>query len=404
MIGHSVTNMQLRCSSTMATRQLVTCLDTRLQKRPLSLTLAALLVVLISGCDWVDSTGIQTGDPVGNPVALIEETQTNLEFSVPVSDPDAESEVRSWVAVDEGRLAACGQLINLTVAASSLEEACSPQEPECEVIIVENSDGGSEEDANGVNQYQHQFAVFPPALSIPVGVRYRWEFLDDAGNTVTEDVDLCIDAVNQPPEAGADRYVVFEDSDLQIEGAEFGDDCSLQGQNNLLANDADDHHLNAGCLIAELVEPPRYASNDVTETFTETGGFIYIAEDDREHPLDRFTYRVFDGEFYSEETTVEVLVASEWTEPDAQADVFIVNRNSSDNELLPLSNDDDPEDTPMMIIAVSKPTAGGTVTIEDDDVLLYSPLAGFRGNDYFRYTIENEYGQFDDTLIRVRVR
>lgn len=368
-----------------------------------------LLVFTVSACDWVDSTGIQTGDPVDATIALIEETQKNIEFSVPVSDANGESRVQSWNQVDEGALVACSNLINLGEASPTLSQACAPQENNCEFTIIElddfpDSPTDTDADTTG-NLSQHYFTVHPPALSSPIGVKYRWEFLDDTGETVTEELHLCVEATNETPTAVADRYVVFdEETDLLIEDAVFDDGCGLEGQNNLLANDVDDHHLNRDCLSAELVRPPNYASNDVTTAFTAGGGFLYVAEDDREHPEDSFTYRVFDGENYSEETTVTILVASEWTVPDANRDFYNITRNSEENTLNPLSNDDDPEDTPMMILSVSEPSAGGDVTINEDETLTYTPASGFRGFDYFNYTIENEYGQQDSALVRVRVR
>lgn len=372
-------------------------------------TILGLLTLLVSACDWVDSTGIQTGDPATARIALIEETQRNIEFSVPVSDADGQSQVQSWSQIDEGALSACAGLINLSQASSSLSQACSPQESNCELTIVEIDEAsyvgnGTGTDITG-NQSQHYFSIFPPALSAPIGVKYRWEFLNDTGETITEDVDLCVAATNEPPTATADRYVVFfEEAEIFIEDALFNDRCELTGQNNLLANDIDDRHLNGTCLVAEIVQPPEYASNDVTTEFTPNGGFLYVAEEDREHPEDSFTYRVFDGEFYSEETTVTILIASEFTAPDANRDFYNADRNSEDNTLTPLENDDDPEDTPMRILSVSQPSAGGQVTIEDDQTLLYTPARGFRGFDFFSYTIENKYGQQDSSLIRVRMR
>ncbi|MBX2883270.1 MAG: cadherin-like domain-containing protein [Granulosicoccus sp.] len=367
----------------------------------------ALVTVLVSACDWVDSTGVQTSGSGDTAIALIEETQKNIEFSIPVSDSEGQSQVRSWDKIDEGALGACSKLINLSRASSTLSQACAPQESNCELIIVENdTDSSSESFATDTNnQSQHNFTIFPPALSSPIGIKYRWEFLDDTGETVTEEVHLCVDATNESPTATADRYVVYEgETELFIEDAQFDENCALDGQNNLLANDADDRHLNGDCLIAEMVQPPEYASNDVTTEFTAGGGFLYIAEDDREHPEDSFTYRVFDGEFYSDETKVTILIASEWTVPDANRDNYNVTRNSEDNVLTPLENDDDPEDTPMTVLSVSQPSAGGEVTIGDDQTLIYTPRTGFRGYDFFSYTIENEYGQQDSALVRVRSR
>jgi len=368
--------------------------------------LLLLAFLLISACDWVDSTGIQAGDPADQRIALIEETQKNIEFSVPVSSDGGQSQVQSWSQVEQGALSACSRLINLNAAAATLDEACTAQETDCELLIVEIDNSGPA--ANGENQYQHSFSVFPPALSSPIALKYRWEFLDDTGNPVTQDLHLCIDAVNQPPDARDDRYIVTEDSGLTINNAVYDSDCILAEQNpafaSVLYNDTDDHHLKGPCLRAELVEPPSYAANDVSAEFSSSGGFSYVPGAGRDQTVDYFTYRVFDGSLYSEEATITILIPGEFTYPDADPDVFVVRRNSTNNLLQPLDNDTDPENTALEIVSISGPSAGGTVTIENGNTLEYTPARGFRGSDFFRYTIENEFGQQDDALIRVRVR
>lgn len=73
-------------------------------------------------------------------------------------------------------------------------------------------------------------------------------------------------------------------------------------------------------------------------------------------------------------------------------DFFRVEHDSSDNQLDVLANDF-PGITFIQapqITAVSETSAGGTVTIaEDGSILLYTPAAGFRGEETFTYTVDN---------------
>ena len=354
--------------------------------------------VYLIGCDWVDSTGIQTVEPGVDALGLVEETERRIAFDVSdVSEPDDTTQY-SWQTQEEGALAACATHIDLTNASASLEEACSPTESDCSIIFVEDAASGNDDDN------QIGYTVFPPALSRPVGVHYQWAISDGNETLDTREISLCVDAVNAAPVANEDRFVVFDGIDeLVIEGHD-NELCDALALDNLLSNDLDDRHLGNACVSVELVDLPEYATNDFSAEFGNSGGFRYTPDFFRQYPEDTFSYRLFDGELYSEVATVTVLIASEFTEPDASADSFTVRRNSEDNTLDPLQNDDDPENTTMTLIALSQPSAGGQVSFTEQNTLSYTPRPGFIGFDYFSYTIENEYRQTDSATIRIRVR
>ncbi|MEM9342041.1 MAG: Ig-like domain-containing protein [Pseudomonadota bacterium] len=75
-----------------------------------------------------------------------------------------------------------------------------------------------------------------------------------------------------------------------------------------------------------------------------------------------------------------------------------------------LSNDSDLEGDTLAITSFSAPTQGGTVRIEDqgtddtsDDTLVYTPLAGFEGEDTFTYLVGDGNGGEDTATVTVTV-
>ncbi|MFM1824194.1 MAG: hypothetical protein RI967_2460 [Planctomycetota bacterium] len=92
--------------------------------------------------------------------------------------------------------------------------------------------------------------------------------------------------------------------------------------------------------------------------------------------------------------------------PDAQIDIVSVAGGTVANALEVRANDTDYSCEPTMIGAVGASSAGATITIAGaagEEVLLYTPPAGFVGLDRFTYTLVDADGLTDDAEVRVSV-
>ncbi|MCH7226909.1 Ig-like domain-containing protein [Haloferula sp. A504] len=89
----------------------------------------------------------------------------------------------------------------------------------------------------------------------------------------------------------------------------------------------------------------------------------------------------------------------------ANDDIFRVEVDRSDIELRVLVNDTslDGLATSRSIVAVGPPSAGGTVSLNGDESILYTPETGFVGDEFFTYTIEDDLGNRDTALVTARV-
>ena len=98
-------------------------------------------------------------------------------------------------------------------------------------------------------------------------------------------------STNAAPVSSPDQYAVGQGGTL---------DTAQSGRPNILANDTD---ANGDALTVELVAPPQYGNL----TLLADGSFVY-AHNGIHDQADQFLYRAFDGQSYSEPTTVTINV------------------------------------------------------------------------------------------------
>ena len=115
---------------------------------------------------------------------------------------------------------------------------------------------------------------------------------------------------------------------------------------------------------------------------------------------DSFTYEIEDGNGGNSQATVTVTVVAENQAPVANNDAFNVVIDTPIN-LNVLINDLDPEGGPLAVTNVV--TQSGTVMIEPDNTLTYTPASGFLGVDVFIYDIQDQQGQADSATVTLTV-
>ena len=122
-------------------------------------------------------------------------------------------------------------------------------------------------------------------------------------------------------------------------------------------------------------------NDDGTITYTPAAGFT---------GTDTFDYTITDG-IATDTATVTVAVGN--GTPTAVDDEASTRRNRP-VDIAVLANDTDPDGDTLSVTDATTP-ADGTVEINDDGTVTYTPAAGFTGTDTFDYTITD--GIADDT-------
>ena len=126
------------------------------------------------------------------------------------------------------------------------------------------------------------------------------------------------------------------------------------------------------------------AAHGVT-SLTSTGAVTYTA-DAAYTGTDSFTYTVGDGHGGFDTATVDVTVPN--TAPTAYDDSAATTVGTA-VVLDVLANDTDPNTAQQLVVQSTTAPAHGTVTVEPDGTLRYTPVAGYAGPDSFGYTVSD---------------
>ncbi len=182
----------------------------------------------------------------------------------------------------------------------------------------------------------------------------------------TATVNVTINAANDAPDTVEDNITVEEDAFITFD---------------VLANDSD---VDGDTITVESFTLP----TEGTLVQNPDGTFTYTPAPDF-NGSDSFTYTVTDGTV-SRTENVNITVDPENDEPITLSDS---GSTQEDNSLVidVLANDSDPDGDALTVSAVTD-GANGTVAINPDGTVTYTPNADFHGNDSFTYTASDGNG------------
>lgn len=271
-----------------------------------SLSAVIATTLAISGCDWVDSAGIQGGTPSVTEV-LLDDTQAgdvnvlNEEFLARISTSRtteaglAQSFSWSEEPLEQGNLPACAQEngFNPDLAADTLAGACKTSTDCSFTFNTLDTDPES-----GIAE----FSLLIPALDRPVGVTYQLNVEDSNGSSSNREFSFCLIAINEAPIANDDSFVVTEGVALNVTPA----------TTNLLSNDTDDTDA-SNTEFAISPEPVAGPDNAAFFELGTDGSFTYRSKlsELQEDQSDTFEYQLSDGLFTSTaQVTIRVVAAN----------------------------------------------------------------------------------------------
>jgi hypothetical protein len=160
----------------------------------------------------------------------------------------------------------------------------------------------------------------------------------------------------------------------------------------VLSNDTDPD--NNPLTVASVTQPANgavFINSNNTLTYTPKAGFV---------GTDSFTYKASDGVAQSNVATVTVQVNGASSGPLAANDSASTNKGSPVTVSV-LANDTDPNGDVLRVVGLTQPTSGGTVTLNANGTITYSPKAGFAGTDTFTYRAHD--GQSESNLATVTI-
>ncbi len=198
---------------------------------------------------------------------------------------------------------------------------------------------------------------------------------------------ISITPSNDAPVANGDSYATDEDTVLTV--------AALTG---LLANDTDVDlpndtlHVAAGTFTSDLGAKVTLNA-DGSLTYDPSGVAAFQQLTQGQTISDTLVYHIFDAAgANSNDATITIAIRGVNDAPVAIDDRYSIAVGQS-RTLDILANDTDVDSTidPRTIVITSRP-GFGILTVSQTGVVTYTPEAGFRGNDVFRYTVKDSTG------------
>ncbi|MFD0916458.1 Ig-like domain-containing protein, partial [Pseudahrensia aquimaris] len=217
--------------------------------------------------------------------------------------------------------------------------------------------------------------VYTPNAGFTGTDTFTYVITDDEGETDTATVTVTVE--NQDPDAVDDTATTTE-----------GDPVSIM----VLMNDND----------------PEGQDLTIIGTTNGSNGMVTIGADGK--PVytpnagftgtDTFTYTISDGNGGTDTATVTVTINPDPNRPPDAVDDVADASDGTPIMIDVLGNDSDPDGDPLMIIGTTQP-GKGTIIVQANGMILYTPNAGATGTDTFTYTIKDGNGGEDTATVTV---
>ncbi len=117
---------------------------------------------------------------------------------------------------------------------------------------------------------------------------------------------------------------------------------------------------------------------------------------------DTLAYQISDGNGGTDIAQITINVTQGNRAPIAKNDTASTNKGERIS-INVLSNDSDPDGDALTVSSLGQPV-NGTVILNDDGTVSYTPNAGFVGNDVFAYHITDGNGEISDATVSVTVK
>ena len=209
--------------------------------------------------------------------------------------------------------------------------------------------------------------IYTPAAGFHGTDTFVYRVADNHATVAFATVTVTVNSINDPPVANADSWGVEEDTTPPI---------------NVLANDTDPD--GDTLTIASVSQPAQgtvQINPDQTLTYAPPPNFTGDVS---------FTYTVSDGNGGTATAVVTVSVSPVNDPPVANADTATVAEDGTVNVAV-LTNDSD-MDGDTLTVAAATQGAHGTVAVNPDKTVKYTPAANYNGADSFTYTISDGHG------------
>jgi hypothetical protein len=222
--------------------------------------------------------------------------------------------------------------------------------------------------------------TFTPAADFNGAAVISYSISDGNGGSASAAINVDITPANDMPVALDDAATTAEDTPVTIP---------------ILANDSD---VDGDTLTVTTATVPPAQGNCVinangTLTFTPAANYNNAAS---------ISYSISDGKGGSASATVTVTITAVNDDPVAGADVANATANLPVTVAV-IANDSDPDSDTLTVTDATVPGTQGTVVINANNTVTFTPAAAFTGTAVITYTISDGHGGTASTTVTVTV-
>ncbi len=207
---------------------------------------------------------------------------------------------------------------------------------------------------------------------------FIYEVQDAQGNVAQAQVNVTVTPVNDDPEAGTDEAELLEDGQTVIA---------------VLINDRDPD--GDALTVSAIIEEPGKGDALIT------GDTIRYFADPNVNGTDQFSYEITDGNGGSASGTVTLTIIPVNDPPRTTPDAA-TGKQDQPITLTVLDNDFDLDRDDLTISEISQPPANGVAVIERKNII-YTPNAGFSGEDTFSYRVNDGQSESLPTEVTITI-
>ena len=209
--------------------------------------------------------------------------------------------------------------------------------------------------------------TYAPAANFNGTDSFTYRSNDGSLDSTVATVTITVTPVNDAPVAQNGSLTTAEDA---------------AATGTLAATDVDN-----ASLTYSLVTGPAHGTATITNA--DTGAFTYTPAANY-NGMDSLTFKASDGALDSNTTTVFIIVTAVNDAPVAAADTATTNEDIAAT-IYVLANDSDVDGDALSVSSVTQ-GAHGTVVINTNGTVTYTPAANYNGSDSFSYTISDGNG------------
>jgi len=243
------------------------------------------------------------------------------------------------------------------------------------------------EPSNGtLNQNSDGSFTYTPDVNFYGADSYTYEACDAGGVCDEATVTINVGAQNDPPVAVDDSYSTDEDTAISVNAP------------GILGNDTD---VDGDPLTVSLLTQPENG----TLSQNDDGSFTYTPDENYNGP-DSYIYQACDSLGECGSATVYITVNPVNDMPVALNDSYTTTQDTTltVNTSGLLENDDDIDGDVIYVDTYDEISQfGGSVVVNSDGSLSYTPAPGFAGEDTFTYTISDDNGGYDTATVTITV-